>query len=98
MAHHSVSCIYGLGDPIDYSEQVLSIRTGMEIDRDDVLRKLIQIQYTRNDMDFVRASFRVRGDTIEIIPAGMSEKAIRIEFFGDEIDRIAEIDPLTGAV
>ena len=94
----SVSCIYGLGDPIDYSEQVLSIRTGMEIDRDDVLRKLIQIQYTRNDMDFVRASFRVRGDTIEIIPAGMSEKAIRIEFFGDEIDRIAEIDPLTGAV
>lgn len=94
----SVSCIYGLGDPIDYSEQVLSIRTGMEMDRDDVLRKLIQIQYTRNDMDFVRASFRVRGDTVEIIPAGMSEKAIRIEFFGDEIDRIAEIDPLTGSV
>ncbi len=94
----SVSCIYGLGDPIDYSEQVLSIRTGMEINRDDVLRKLIQIQYTRNDMDFVRASFRVRGDVVEIIPAGMSEKAIRIEFFGDEIDRITEIDPLTGAV
>ena len=94
----SVSCIYGLGDPIDYSEQVLSIRTGMEINRDDVLRKLIQIQYTRNDMDFVRASFRVRGDVVEIIPAGMSEKAIRVEFFGDEIDRITEIDPLTGAV
>ena len=94
----SVSCIYGLGDPIDYSEQVLWIRTGMEINRDDVLRKLIQIQYTRNDIDFVRASFRVRGDVVEIIPAGMSEKAIRVEFFGDEIDRITEIDPLTGAV
>ncbi len=93
----SVSCIYGLGDPIDYTEQVLSVRVGMQMDRDDVLRKLIQIQYIRNDMDFVRASFRVRGDTVEIIPAGMSEKAIRIEFFGDEIDRIAEIDPLTGA-
>ncbi|PHV72037.1 excinuclease ABC subunit B [Sporanaerobium hydrogeniformans] len=94
----SVSCIYGLGDPIDYANQVLSLRTGMEMDRDDVLRRLIHIQYTRNDMDFARATFRVRGDTVEIIPANMSEKAIRIEFFGDEIDRIAEIDALTGAV
>ena len=94
----SVSCIYGLGDPIDYATQVLSLRVGTEIDRDGVLRRLIDIQYTRNDMDFARATFRVRGDTVEIIPAGMSEKAIRVEFFGDEIDRIAEIDPLTGAV
>lgn len=94
----SVSCIYGLGDPIDYNDQVLSLRVNMQMDRDDVLRKLIQIQYSRNDMDFVRATFRVRGDTVEIIPAGMSEKAVRIEFFGDEIDRISEIDPLTGAV
>lgn len=94
----SVSCIYGLGDPIDYSNQVLSLRTNTSIDRDEVLRKLIQIQYVRNDMDFTRATFRVRGDVIEIIPAGMSEKAIRIEFFGDDIDRIAEIDPLTGTV
>lgn len=94
----SVSCIYGLGDPIDYENQVLSLRQGAEMDRDDVLRKLVQIQYTRNDMDFARSTFRVRGDTVEIIPAGASEKAIRVEFFGDEIDRIAEIDPLTGAV
>nr|WP_307991306.1 excinuclease ABC subunit UvrB [uncultured Niameybacter sp.] len=94
----SVSCIYGLGDPVDYENQVLSLRTGMEMDRDDVLRKLVQIQYNRNDMDFARSTFRVRGDTVEIIPAGASEKAIRVEFFGDEIDRIAEIDPLTGAV
>lgn len=94
----SVSCIYGLGDPIDYANQVLSLRTGMEMDRDEVLRKLVHIQYSRNDVEFVRATFRVRGDTIEIIPAGMSEKAIRVEFFGDEIDRIAEIDALTGAV
>lgn len=94
----SVSCIYGLGDPIDYENQVLSLRQGSEMDRDDVLRKLVQIQYNRNDMDFARSTFRVRGDTVEIIPAGASEKAIRVEFFGDEIDRIAEIDPLTGAV
>lgn len=94
----SVSCIYGLGDPVDYSEQVLSLRVGMEMDRDDVLRKLIHIQFTRNDMDFQRATFRVRGDTVEIIPASQSEQAIRVEFFGDEIDRIAEIDALTGAV
>ena len=94
----SVSCIYGLGDPIDYENQVLSLRQGAEMDRDDVLRKLVQIQYNRNDLDFARCTFRVRGDTVEIIPAGASEKAIRVEFFGDEIDRIAEIDPLTGAV
>ncbi|MGL6173722.1 MAG: excinuclease ABC subunit UvrB [Cellulosilyticaceae bacterium] len=94
----SVSCIYGLGDPIDYENQVLSLREGMEVDRDDVLRKLIQIQYNRNDMDFARSTFRVRGDTVEIIPAGASERAVRVEFFGDEIDRIAEIDPLTGSV
>lgn len=94
----SVSCIYGLGDPIDYANQVLSLREGMVIDRDDVLRKLIQIQYNRNDQDFQRATFRVRGDTVEIIPAGQSERALRVEFFGDEIDRIAEIDPLTGHI
>ena len=94
----SVSCIYGLGDPVDYSEQVLSLRVGMEMDRDDVLRRLVHIQFTRNDMDFQRATFRVRGDVVEIIPASQSEKAIRVEFFGDEIDRIAEIDALTGAV
>ncbi len=94
----SVSCIYGLGDPVDYNEQVLSIRVGMNMDRDDVLRKLIHIQYTRNDMDFIRGTFRVRGDVVEIIPANKSEQAIRVEFFGDEIDRIAEIDALTGAV
>lgn len=94
----SVSCIYGLGDPIDYENQVLSLRQGAEMDRDDILRKLVQIQYNRNDMDFARSTFRVRGDTVEIIPAGASEKAIRVEFFGDEIDRIAEINPLTGAV
>lgn len=94
----SVSCIYGLGDPVDYSEQVLSLRVGMEMDRDDVLRRLVHIQFTRNDMDFQRATFRVRGDTVEIIPASQSEQAIRVEFFGDEIDRIAEIDALTGAV
>lgn len=94
----SVSCIYGLGDPIDYENQVLSLREGMEVDRDDVLKKLIQIQYNRNDMDFARSTFRVRGDTVEIIPASATEKAIRVEFFGDEIDRIAEIDPLTGSV
>lgn len=94
----SVSCIYGLGDPVDYSEQVLSIRVGMEMDRDDVLRRLVHIQFTRNDTDFQRSTFRVRGDTVEIIPASQSEKAIRVEFFGDEIERIAEIDALTGAV
>ncbi|NLM12380.1 MAG: excinuclease ABC subunit UvrB [Epulopiscium sp.] len=94
----SVSCIYGLGDPIDYSTQVLSLRPGMEKGRDEVLRKLVDIQYTRNDMEFTRSTFRVRGDVVEIIPAASSERAIRVEFFGDEIDRISEIDTLTGEV
>ncbi|ONI46067.1 excinuclease ABC subunit B [Candidatus Epulonipiscioides gigas] len=94
----SVSCIYGLGDPVDYESQVLSIRVGMELDRDDILRKLIQIQYDRNDDDFSRGTFRVRGDIVEIIPAGMNEHAIRVEFFGDEIEKISEIDVLTGKI
>ncbi|NLP34992.1 MAG: excinuclease ABC subunit UvrB [Clostridiales bacterium] len=94
----SVSCIYGLGSPIDYHEMVISLRPGMVKDRDDVLRKLIDIQYTRNDMDFKRGTFRVRGDVIEIFPAESSETAVRIEFFGDEIDRILEIDVLTGEI
>lgn len=94
----SVSCIYGLGDPVDYNEQVLSLRVGMEIDREAVLKKLVQIQYTRNEIDLARATFRVRGDTIEIMPAGQSKEAVRIEFFGDEIDRITQIDSLTGVV
>ena len=94
----SVSCIYGLGSPIDYQEMVVSIRPGMIKDRDEVIRKLIDIQYMRDDMDFKRGTFRVRGDTIEIFPANSGENAIRVEFFGDEIDRITEVDPLTGHV
>ena len=94
----SVSCIYGLGDPIDYNEMVLSLRTGMEKDRDDVLKKLIDIQYTRNDMNFIRGTFRARGDVVDIFPAGSSNTAFRVEFFGDEIDRILEIDTLTGEI
>ncbi|WP_058486734.1 excinuclease ABC subunit UvrB [Defluviitalea phaphyphila] len=94
----SVSCIYGLGDPIDYNTQVLSLRPGMEKSRDEVLKKLVDIQYVRNDMEFTRGTFRVRGDVVEIIPAASSEKSIRVEFFGDEIDRISEIDTLTGEV
>lgn len=94
----SVSCIYGLGDPIDYNEMVLSLRTGMEKDREDVLKKLIDIQYIRNDMNFIRGTFRVRGDIVDIFPAGSSNVAFRIEFFGDEIDRILEIDTLTGEI
>lgn len=94
----SVSCIYGLGDPIDYNEMVLSLRTGMEKDRDKVLKKLIDIQYTRNDMNFIRGTFRVRGDIVDIFPAGSSNVAYRIEFFGDEIERILEIDTLTGEI
>ncbi len=94
----SVSCIYGLGDPIDYNEMVVSLRTGMEKDRDSVLKKLIEIQYNRNDMNFIRGTFRVRGDVLEIFPAGASNVAYRVEFFGDEIDRITEIDTLTGEV
>ena len=94
----SVSCIYGLGDPEDYKELMISLRTGMEKDRDDVIRKLIEIQYDRNDMDFQRGTFRVRGDVLEIIPAGKSESAIRVDFFGDEIEKITEIDILTGEI
>lgn len=94
----SVSCIYGLGSPDDYMGMMVSLRPGMEKDRDEVIRSLIDIQYTRNEMDFKRGSFRVRGDTIEIIPADESDTAVRIEFFGDEIDRICQIDVLTGAV
>ena len=92
----SVSCIYGLGSPIDYQEMVLSLRPGMMKDRDEVLRKLIDIQYTRNDMDFKRGTFRVRGDVVEIFPASSGDIAVRIEFFGDEVERILEIDVFTG--
>jgi excinuclease ABC subunit B len=94
----SVSCIYGLGDPVDYENMVVSLRPGMEKDRDEVIRKLIDIQYDRNDMDFKRGSFRVRGDVVEVFPASSGENAIRIEFFGDEVDRITEIDTLTGEI
>ena len=94
----SVSCIYGLGSPIDYQEMVISLRPGMEKDRDDVIRKLIDIQYDRNEMDFKRGTFRVHGDVLEIFPAGSEEYAIRVEFFGDEIERITEIDILTGEI
>lgn len=92
----SVSCIYGLGSPIDYQTMTVSLRPGMEKDRDEVIRRLVDIQYTRNDMDFHRGTFRVRGDVVEIFPASESERAIRVEFFGDEVDRIQEIDVLTG--
>ena len=94
----SVSCIYGLGAPVDYANMVLSLRPGMTRERDDVIRRLIDIQYTRNDMDFKRGTFRVRGDVVEIYPVTEDSKAIRVEFFGDEVDRISEIDPLTGSV
>ena len=93
----SVSCIYGLGSPIDYQEMVISLRPGMLKDRDDVIRKLIDIQYVRNDMDFKRGTFRVRGDVVEIFPANATDTAVRVEFFGDEIDRITEFDALTGS-
>lgn len=94
----SVSCIYGLGSPIDYQNMVISLRPGMERDRDEIIRKLIDIQYDRNEMDFKRGTFRVHGDVLEIFPAGSEELAIRVEFFGDEIDRITEIDILTGEI
>ena len=94
----SVSCIYGLGSPIDYKNMVLSLRPGMEKDRDEVIHKLVDIQYTRNDMDFKRGTFRVRGDVVEIAPADSAENAYRVEFFGDEVDRITEIDILTGEI
>ncbi len=94
----SVSCIYGLGDPEDYKELMVSLRPGMEKDRDDIIKRLIEIQYERNDVNFTRGTFRVRGDILEIFPANTDERAIRIEFFGDEIDRITEIDYLTGKI
>lgn len=94
----SVSCIYGLGSPIDYNEMVVSLRPGMEKDRDEVIKKLIDIQYTRNDMDFHRGTFRVRGDNIEIFPVHANKEAFRVEFFGDEVERIRQIDTLTGQV
>lgn len=94
----SVSCIYGLGNPEEYKEMVLSLRTGMEIDRNQLLRKLVDIQYERNDLNFVRGKFRVRGDVVEIFPASRDEKCLRVEFFGDEIDRIREVNALTGEI
>ena len=92
----SVSCIYGLGDPEDYSGLTLSLRPGMEIGRDKLLRDLIDRQYDRNELEFVRGKFRAKGDTVEIYPSNENEKAIRVEFFGDEIEKISEINPLTG--
>ncbi len=92
----SVSCIYSLGDPIDYRNMVISLRPGMEKSREDLIRKLVELQYERNDINFVRDKFRVRGDVVEIFPAASSDRIIRVEFFGDEIDRITEINPLTG--
>ena len=94
----SVSCIYGLGSPVDYQNMMVSLRPGMERDRDDVIRQLIDIQYMRNDMDFHRGTFRVRGDVLEIFPANNTDTAVRVEFFGDEIERITEIDVLTGEI
>ncbi|CQR46466.1 UvrABC system protein B [Paraliobacillus sp. PM-2] len=94
----SVSCIYGLGSPEEYRNQVLSVRVGMEKDRDALLRELVDIQYARNDIDFQRGTFRVRGDSVEIIPASREEHCVRVEFFGDEIDRIREVDALTGEI
>ena len=94
----SVSCIYSLGDPIDYRTMVISLRPGMEKSRDELLQKLVEIQYERNDINFTRNKFRVRGDVVEIFPAESSEKAIRVEFFGDEIERISEVVPLTGEI
>lgn len=94
----SVSCIYGLGSPVDYQNMTVSLRPGMQKDRDDVMRRLVDIQYTRNEMDFQRGTFRAHGDVLEIFPVSESEKALRVEFFGDEVERITEIDVLTGEV
>lgn len=94
----SVSCIYGLGSPVDYENLVISLRPGMQKDRDETIKKLVEIQYKRNDISFTRGTFRVRGDTLEIFPASSSENAIRVEFFGDEIDRITEINTVTGEI
>ena len=93
----SVSCIYGLGSPVDYENQVLSLRPGMEKDRTDILRRLVDIRYDRNDLAFERGTFRARGDTIDIFPAG-EEHAVRIELFGDEVESIKEFDPVTGEI
>ena len=94
----SVSCIYGLGSPVDYKNMVLSLRPGMTKDRDEIVRRLIELQYDRNDLDFHRGTFRVHGDVVEIFPANWGDKAVRVELFGDEIDQICEFDPLTGMV
>ena len=94
----SVSCIYGLGDPDDYKNLIVSVRVGNTLDRNEFLKKLVDIQYTRNDIDFSRGTFRVRGDIVEVFPASSNEKALRIEFFGDEVDRICEIDTVTGEI
>ena len=92
----SVSCIYGLGDPIDYQGMMLSLRPGMEKARNDVMKKLVTMQYSRNELDFKRGTFRAKGDVLEIYPSSQSESAIRVEFWGDEIEKIHEINPLTG--
>lgn len=92
----SVSCIYGLGDPIDYEQMTLSLRPGMDKSRDFILKKLVNMQYTRNEIDFKRGTFRAKGDTLEIYPSSQSESAVRVEFWGDEIEKISEINPLTG--
>ena len=92
----SVSCIYGLGDPIDYENMIVSLRPGMEIDRDKILRKLVKMQYARNEIDFKRGTFRAKGDILEIYPSDRGESAIRVEFWGEEIEKISEINPLTG--
>ena len=92
----SVSCIYGLGDPIDYENMIVSLRPGMQRDRNEIMRKLINMQYTRNEMDFKRGTFRAKGDILEIYPSNQEESAIRVEFWGDEIEKISEINPLTG--
>ena len=94
----SVSCIYGIGNPEDYKAMMLSLRPGMQLDRDELIRRLVDMQYTRNEMDFKRSTFRVKGDVVDVIPANTNESAVRIEFFGDEIDRILEFDPLTGEI
>ncbi len=92
----SVSCIYGLGDPIDYEEMTLSLRPGMQKSREETMKKLVSMQYTRNEIDFQRGSFRAKGDILEIYPSSQSESAVRVEFWGDEIEKISEINPLTG--
>jgi excinuclease ABC, B subunit len=94
----SVSCIYGIGNPEDYKAMMLGLRPGMTLDRDDLIRRLVDMQYTRNEMDFKRSTFRVKGDVVDIIPANKDDEAVRVEFFGDEIDRLSEFDPLTGEI